>query len=357
MQNTIEDLRQLQSLPLKIKIAMTRTRLMEWISHYGESGVYLSWSGGKDSTVLRHIMRQYWPDVESVFVNTGLEYLEIQQFVRAAKDRGEPVTILRPEMGFREVIIKYGYPVISKEVSRTIHKARVSISRDNYDSLYVRKLYGKIEGVNGGKSRYNHEKYKPLLQADFMVSDLCCNVMKKSPAKEYGKKTGKVAITAQMASESQLRTRNWLQNGCNGFDMKSPISNPMSFWTEQDVLEYIKLYGVEIPSVYGEIEYAVEPEQMRLEEFTGDLCADKLCTTGCSRTGCIFCGFGAHLEKPGNERFLRLKETHPKQYAYCIDGGEYNDQGLWQPSKDGLGMGHVFDELNRLYGEGFIRYK
>ena len=80
MQNTIEELRQLQAVPLKIKIAMTRTRLREWIRYYGVDGVYLSWSGGKDSTVLRHIMRQYWPDVESVFVNTGLEYPEIQQF-------------------------------------------------------------------------------------------------------------------------------------------------------------------------------------------------------------------------------------------------------------------------------------
>ena len=356
MQNTIEELRQLQAAPLKIKIAMTRTRLMEWISHYGESGVYLSWSGGKDSTVLRHIMRKYWPDVESVFVNTGLEYPEIQQFVRAAKDRGEPVTILHPKMTFRDVILKYGYPVISKEVSGAVYESRRSIAKGNYETVRVKRMLGLLK--NGeSSSQYNHEKYKPLLDVDFFVSDRCCNVMKKAPAKKYAKSSGKVPITAQMASESRLRTSKWIQHGCNGFDMKSPISNPMSFWTEQDVLEYIKLYDVEIPSVYGEIQYAVEPEQMRLEEFTGDLCADKLCTTGCSQTGCIFCGFGAHLEKPGNERFLRLKETHPKQYAYCIGGGEYNEQGIWKPNKDGLGMGHVFDELNRLYGEDFIRYK
>ena len=48
-------------------------------------------------------------------------------------------------------------------------------------------------------------------------------------------------MTAQMASESRLRTSQWLKNGCNGFNMKSPISNPMSFWTEQDVLLYIRV--------------------------------------------------------------------------------------------------------------------
>ena len=131
----------------------------------------------------------------------------------------------------------------------------------------------------------------------------------------------------------------------------------MSFWTDQDVLEYIKVYNVEIPSVYGEIVYKNDPDQMRLDEFTGEkIGCETLCTTGCDRTGCIFCGFGAHLEKE-ESRFQRLKRTHPRQYEYCIGGGEYNEDGIWQPSKDGLGMGHVFDELNRIYGDGFIRYQ
>lgn len=164
-------------------------------------------------------------------------------------------------------------------------------------------------------------------------------------------------MTGQMACESSMRTTRWLQHGCNGFDMKSPISNPMAFWTDQDVLQYIRRYNLEIPSVYGEIVYAEEPGQMRMEEIAGgDFGCDKLCTTGCDRTGCIFCGFGAHLEK-GEGRFQRLKRTHPRQYEYCIGGGEYNEAGIWQPNKDGLGMGHVFDELNRIYGDGFIRYQ
>ena len=54
------------------------------------------------------------------------------------------------------------------------------------------------------------------------------------------KKECKKAITAQTAEESRLRQSQWLKNGCNGFEMKNPISNPMSFWTEQDILQYIK---------------------------------------------------------------------------------------------------------------------
>lgn len=76
--------------------------------------------------------------------------------------------------------------------------------------------------------------------------------------------------------------------------------------------------------------------------------SDQLATTGCDRTGCIFCMFGCHLEKEPN-RFQRLKETHPRQYDYCINGGEYNDQGMWQPSKDGLGLGKVLDYIGVKY--------
>ena len=82
---------------------------------------------------------------------------------------------------------------------------------------------------------------------------------------------------------------------------------------------------------------------------------EKLTTTGVSRSGCIFCGFACHREKAPS-RFQRLKETHPRQYEYCIGGGEYNANGVWQPNKQGLGMGHVFHELNKIYGDGFIKY-
>ena len=104
-------------------------------------------------------------------------------------------------------------------------------------------LYGKMPHKEKGKltnefsQRYDRSKYKFFLDAPFEISSKCCNVMKKNPAKKYQKETGKVPITAQMASESRLRTEKWLQNSCNAFDNKYPISNPMSFWTENDVVQ------------------------------------------------------------------------------------------------------------------------
>ena len=112
-----------------------------------------------------------------------------------------------------------------------------------------------------------------------------------------------------MASESLQRRIQWENNGCNGFNMKSPISNPMSFWTEQDVLAYIKLTEISYCSVYGEIE--------EINSQTS-LFKTSLRCTGCQRTGCMFCMFGVHLEHEPN-RFQKMKNTHPKQYDYCIN--------------------------------------
>lgn len=352
MERSISDLRQRQSLPLGAKVNMTQRRILEWVREFGENGVYVSFSGGKDSTVLLHLVRQMFPNIDAVFVDTGLEYPEIKKFVK----QHENVTILRPKMGFKDVICKYGYPVISKEASQRVYNARLCIKSNG--ETYIEHYYqvtGKypnqrIEQLYAGRfgKRYDFSKWEPLVRADFAVSDKCCMVMKKKPIKQNMK--GKAGITAQMAAESQLRQHQWILHGCNGFDMKRPTSNPMSFWTEQDVLQYIKENDIEICSVYGDI--IPEGGQM---VFDGMPC--KLCTTGCDRTGCVFCGYGAHLEK-GEGRFQRLKRTHPKLYDYCIGGGAYDpEDGLWKPDKNGLGMAHVFDELCKLYGSDFIKYK
>ena len=337
---TREDLKILQSQDLELKVMLTKQRIREWVTYYGESGVYVSFSGGKDSTVLLHLVRELYPDIEAVFVNTGLEYPEIQRFAQSFDN----VKVLYPEMKFYEVIQKYGYPVITKKISRVIGDAQRGV-KWALDYVYLRG-----SAVKDGKiSRFNANKYKELLNVDFRISNKCCDIMKKKPMHDFHKMYDKKAITGQMASESELREHNWLRFGCNMFDAKYPISNPLSFWKEQDILQYIAENNIKIASPYGDV--------MPIDgQISFDCIECKYCTTGADRTGCIFCGFGVHIEK-GEPRFLRLKRTHPKQYDFCIKGGEYDNNGIWKPNKNGLGMGHVFDELNRLYGDGFIRYQ
>lgn len=330
---TLDDLRQRQSLPLDVKIAMSEVRIAEWVREYGVTGCYISFSGGKDSTVLLHIARRLYPDMQAVFVDTGLEFPELKEHVKTF----ENVETLRPEMSFKSVITKYGYPVISKNVAHN-----VSVARRNPDGKLIKRYFDPEF-----KSLFTSAKYVEMINVDFLVSDKCCAIMKKSPIAKYEKTTGRHGITAQMACESKTRLKNWLQHGCNAFDQKKPVSNPLSFWRETDILEYVKRFNIKIPSVYGDI----IPVNNQLSFC--DEC--ELCTTGYDRTGCVFCGFGAHLEN-GEGRFVMLKRTHPKLYDYCINGGEYGTDGLWRPSKNGLGMGHVFDVINNLYGT-MIPYK
>ena len=77
--------------------------------------------------------------------------------------------------------------------------------------------------------------------------------MKKRPMKKYAKETGRVPIIATMANESRSRRATWLRMGCNAFSGKKPSSQPMSFWTEEDVLEYLYTYQIPYAPVYGEI--------------------------------------------------------------------------------------------------------
>ena len=367
---TNDQLRQLQALPLNIKIRKTEQRIREWYEHW-EGNVYVSFSGGKDSTVLLDIVRHLYPDVPAVFSDTGLEYPEIKEFVKTFPN----VTIVRPKHSFKEILTKYGYPIISKEVAECVHHAKKFIlsetgqwggylnSKTLLDTISMSRLtngggdreYRKMCGLGeyakpkdraakilglmdkqgnirkvkeGEKSTYSCEKYQWLLNADFLISSQCCYHMKKSPLHRFEKKSNLKPIIATMADEGRQRKTAWLKTGCNAFEGKIQ-SKPMSFWTEQDVLEYIDVMGLEVAPVYGNLLYS----------------NGKYYFDGCQRTGCIFCGFGCHLEKEPN-RFQRLKETHPKLYDYCMGGGEYNEDGIWQPNNKGLGMKHVMDFIN-----------
>lgn len=304
----------MQALSLNSKILMSKARIRAWVDEYGEDGVYISFSGGKDSIVLLDLVRSEYPNVKAVFVDTGLEYPEIKKFVKTFDN----VEILRPKKNFKQVIQEYGYPMFSKENAQKISEIRHTHS----EILKHNRLYGDSKG-NGKLPEVYHFM---LEEGAPEVSHKCCDVMKKSPVKSYEHKTGRKPMVATMATESRNRTIEWLRSGCNSFDSKRPISKPLSFWSEQDILMYIKLNDIKICSVYGEIvdldgkevhKEALDPSKMI---FDGN---PALKTTKCDRTGCMFCGFGCHLK--WDQRFTRLRETHPTIYDYIMrsveDGG------------------------------------
>lgn len=147
---TMSDLRQRQALPLSAKVSMSKARIREWYNHF-DGDVYVSFSGGKDSTVLAYLVHELYPNVPLVFSNTGLEYQEIQAFARKMG-----AIFVRPKMMFSEVISKYGYPIISKEVAEAIYYARRIRSGDNGELEAVRRR-GDLNGT-----RMPHAEHKRL---------------------------------------------------------------------------------------------------------------------------------------------------------------------------------------------------
>ena len=308
MRHTSDGLIQLQSLPLEAKIKASKERIRAWYEHW-DGDVYLSFSGGADSTVLKSLIDSMYSDVPAVFVNTGLEFPEIRSFALAQKN----VVRIDPKKKFYEVIKEYGWPLISKETASRFHA--ITHAKSDWAYRYF------IEGVDkNGKPRSPAgvipKKYHYLLDAPFKISNRCCNYLKKEPAYRYEKETGRKPFLGVRAEESILRRQQWLQFGCNVFSQgggSRPHSTPLAFWTHQDVLHYLRDYNVPYcQAIYGDI---IPAEASLFDEPSEK---QKLRFSLRDRTGCIFCGFGIHLDKTPN-RFQTLKETHPKQYDYVMN--------------------------------------
>ncbi len=272
-----------QAYDLDMKITMSKQKIREWYNHWSGQ-VYVSFSGGKDSTVLLHLVRELYPDVPAVFVDTGLEYPEIREFVKTFDN----VTWLKPKMNFKAVLEKYGYPVVSKRIAQYVHEVQRSRGETNTKRL---RLTGYKTNGTFSPAGMISKKWQSLCTAPFYVSDRCCSVMKKKPFGSYVKESGRYPMMGVRADEGEQRTQTYYMTGCNAFDTKEPRSNPLAFWLDDDINEYFKQKNIPWAKVYD---------------------------MGYKRTGCMFCMFGCHLEGSPN-RFQRMKETHPKQWKYCMD--------------------------------------
>lgn len=270
-------LKQRRQLPLDVKERLSMEAIRNWYEHWHGS-VQVAFSGGKDSTVLLHLVRRLYPDTPAVFVNTGLEFPEVVQFVKET----ENVTTLRPAMSFKKVLDTYGFPVVSKEVSQAVCDLRTSKS----GTLKANRLNGDSYGR--GKLPVKHHY---LLKAPFKISSECCMVMKKRPASKNFTTSRRYPYIGMLASDSRLRQQRFQRDGCNSFRAAKPNSIPLGFWTEGDIWHYIEEHKVPYSPIYD---------------------------MGYQNTGCVFCMFGVQHEK-GTNRFQMMKETHPKLYKYCME--------------------------------------
>lgn len=292
-----------QNLPLNIKVRMTETRIREFVEQYGEDGTYVSFSGGKDSTVLLDIARKMYPDIKAVFLDTWMEYPQIRKYVNTYDN----LVKIKPDKSMKQIIADDGWCFPSKDVAEAIEAYR----RDC--KWAVRKLNG-LDG-NGNYSEYR-QRYKKWLNlaedCPYKISHFCCIDMKEKPVEEYEKQTGYKPIIALMACESARRKEAYLRTGCNSFDGNRPMSKPMAFWTENDVLQYCVENNIKLAKPYGEI-YEIG-QVVGQQSFCSDC---QYATTGENRTGCMFCPVGMHLDN--FSKFKRLRNYNSDLHDYVME--------------------------------------
>lgn len=196
-----ERLKELQSLPLERKIQISQARVIEWYNHY-KGNVVVSFSGGKDSTVLLHLVRTIYPEVKAVFSNTGLEYPEIQRFVKSFPN----VDIVTPKMRFDQVISVYGYPLISKEVAEAIYYARRIRSQSlNVERERERERAGRdsANGANWKDSANGAETHRTGRTAQSQTSPPQTEQPKNHLIQTSTSRTRRTVLMGEMTEETE----------------------------------------------------------------------------------------------------------------------------------------------------------
>lgn len=201
----VQELQERQRWSLKQKIDHSLFTIETYISRT-EGQCYVAFSGGKDSSVLLDLVRMIDPTIPAVFVNTGNEYPDIIKFVRHLRDdKGYNIIELTPKMKPREIWSKYGFPLISKAQAEYIDRWRKN-------PVYGLEQQKRAEAKGWAFGRVS-DRWKYLIYEPYHTSNLCCDILKKNPAKKYEKETGRHPILGMMASESNLRQTEYIRRG------------------------------------------------------------------------------------------------------------------------------------------------
>lgn len=202
----IKELRERQSWSLSQKIDHSLGVIDQFYNRL-DGKCYVSFSGGKDSTIVLWLARKIFPNIKGAFCNTGNEYPDIVKFVRSFDN----IDWIRPKMTVKDVLSKYGFPLVSKEQSSIVGSIK-----KNPNSVRSQRALGLIKTSYRGLLT---NKYKYLINEPYMVDNSCCTKLKKEPFHKYEKENNVFPILGVMAGESNQRTTDYVnRGGCNVFN-------------------------------------------------------------------------------------------------------------------------------------------
>lgn len=273
---------------------------IEELYYETEGKCYISFSGGKDSTVLLALTKlceeiYTIPEnaIPAVFVNTGIEMGITVEFVRWVKQNYYPNVIeIRPEVSFDWVLKKYGKPIRSKLRSEFLGRWQ---SGRRTKSVYMNFIDGETNSGKHASRTKLADKDAHMLSDDFhvMASSKCCAILKKKPSKKYteqhktkgyaygireGEGGARALNTIALAPKKGGRVCTSISGG---IIKKAPIID----WNDDDIEEFIARYHVPLSRAYTEY--------------------------GFHRTGCMACPFAMDVDK----NLLYLHDHEPNRYT------------------------------------------
>ena len=257
-------------------------KIKSTIEKYGEENFYISFSGGKDSTVLSALVDMAVPGnkIPRVYANTGIEYKMILDFVKREKERAHPweLVILKPSVPIKPMLEAEGYPFKSKEHSTYVYEYQRMGEKTAYYKRYLfpeekRKRYGCPKCL-----RYQFtESFK------LKVSRKCCDKLKKEPLKRWMKDNNKTyTITGMTKEEGGSR----INLSC--FNAKNKKFNPLLVVSKEWEDWFINEYNIGISEIY-------------LPPYNAE------------RTGCKGCPYNPHLQKDLDT----LEKFFPNERKQC----------------------------------------
>lgn len=272
------------------------------IKKYGEENFYISFSGGKDSTILSELVDYAIPNnkIPRVFVNTGIEYNLIIEFVKKKQKQDSRFIIIVPSLPIKTTLEKYGYPFKSKD-----HADKVKIyQRNGYTKTAERYLNPPAERIGYKCPKVLEYQFTEDFRNNFKtkISKSCCDKMKKAPLHEWQRINNKpYGIVGIMKAEGGAR----LNSNCFAFKSdKKTLKNfqPLVPVTKEWEEWFIETAEIEICDIY---KYPYNFE----------------------RTGCKGCPFNPNLQKDLDT----LEKYFPAERKQC----EY----IWKP---------IYDEYRRI---------
>lgn len=274
-----------------------RTNMIrDTINKYGIDNFYLSFSGGKDSTILHYLLDLAIPNnkIPRLFINTGMEFVDIVKFVRELQNTDDRIVIINSGLPITKMLQNYGYPFKSKQHSRnisTFQNSGMTISSSKYLGLELKTMFLCPKIL----------KYQFTDDFKLKISDKCCYKLKKEPAKKWAKQNNKSIIITGMRKE-EGGSRNNLTCSIFGKDKSLKKFHPL------------------VPVSTAWEDWFIEKNKIKL-------CSLYYPPYNFERTGCKGCPFAINLQK----HLDKMKQYLPNEYKQC--------EIIWKP---------IYDEYRRL---------